>query len=245
LGFIRRHLNYANVVATTCLFLLLGGATAFAARELAANSVGTRQLRADAVTAAKIRDGAVAGSKLAVGSVSGDKLGSGSVTTDKLADGSVTAAKLAPELPGSGRVVARVRGAGPQTLFEGIPYTLSNPTYTQAAREDDLYVGAATVTIPAGCAPPRDVSLSIALDAVPGVSDDSRVVGAATVRDDGTGTVTRVLNFGAFNSRATSRLAPEQPVRHTLTISGSSSCGPDGEAFPVIESAGVDVIGVR
>jgi hypothetical protein len=50
----RSHLTYANVVASLCLFLLLGGGAAFAASQLPRNSVGTNQLKAGAVTAGKI-----------------------------------------------------------------------------------------------------------------------------------------------------------------------------------------------
>lgn len=53
MGFVRRHLTYANVVASLALFLALGGA-AFAASRLPRNSVGTGQLKAEAVTAGKI-----------------------------------------------------------------------------------------------------------------------------------------------------------------------------------------------
>jgi hypothetical protein len=53
MGFLRRHLNYANVVASLALFLALGGA-AFAATQLPRNSVGTGQLKPEAVTSGKI-----------------------------------------------------------------------------------------------------------------------------------------------------------------------------------------------
>jgi hypothetical protein len=52
-NFLRRHLTYANVVASLALFLALGGA-AFAATQLPRNSVGTGQLKPEAVTAGKI-----------------------------------------------------------------------------------------------------------------------------------------------------------------------------------------------
>jgi hypothetical protein len=52
-GFLRRHLTYANVAATLALFLALGGA-AYAATQLPRNSVGTAQLKREAVTAGKI-----------------------------------------------------------------------------------------------------------------------------------------------------------------------------------------------
>jgi hypothetical protein len=53
MGFVRRHLSYANVVASLALFLALGGA-AFAATQLPRNSVGTGQLKPEAVTSGKI-----------------------------------------------------------------------------------------------------------------------------------------------------------------------------------------------
>jgi hypothetical protein len=53
MSFLRRHLSYANVVASLALFLALGGA-AFAATQLPRNSVGTGQLKREAVTAGKI-----------------------------------------------------------------------------------------------------------------------------------------------------------------------------------------------
>jgi hypothetical protein len=67
-----QRLSYANVMSTIAVFLLLGGATAFAA--LGKHSVGAGQLKKNAVTAAKIRKNAV--------------------TTAKIKDHAVTAAKL-------------------------------------------------------------------------------------------------------------------------------------------------------
>jgi hypothetical protein len=53
------HLSYANVISTLCLFLLIAGGTAFAATQLAKNSVGTKQLQRNAVTGAKVKDGSL------------------------------------------------------------------------------------------------------------------------------------------------------------------------------------------
>ena len=47
-------LTYANVMVTLLAFLMLGGGAAYAATQLAENSVDTRQLRKDAVTAGKL-----------------------------------------------------------------------------------------------------------------------------------------------------------------------------------------------
>jgi hypothetical protein len=51
---LRGKLTYANVISTLCLFLVLGGASAFAATQLAKNSVGAKQLKKGAVTPAKL-----------------------------------------------------------------------------------------------------------------------------------------------------------------------------------------------
>jgi hypothetical protein len=58
-----RHLSYANVLSTLCLFILLGGG-AYAASNLPRNSVGTKQLKAAAVTGPKIKDGTITGAKI-------------------------------------------------------------------------------------------------------------------------------------------------------------------------------------
>lgn len=66
---IRGKLTYANVVSSLCLFLLLGGGAAFAAGQLAKNSVGTKQIKNGAVTGAKIKNGAVTGAKIDLRSI--------------------------------------------------------------------------------------------------------------------------------------------------------------------------------
>jgi hypothetical protein len=51
----RKHLTYANVIATLALFLALGGAS-YAAIKLPANSVGSRQIKDGAVSSADIKN---------------------------------------------------------------------------------------------------------------------------------------------------------------------------------------------
>jgi hypothetical protein len=77
---LRKHLTYSNVVATLCLFLLLGGATAIAAG-LAKNSVGSKQLKKNAVTAAKIKKNAVTTSKIKGDAVTGAKVNESTLGT--------------------------------------------------------------------------------------------------------------------------------------------------------------------
>lgn len=90
---IRRHVTYANVMSSFAVFLILGGATAFAAvkkvgpNEIKANSIKTGKIVKEAVTAGKIKNGAVIEAKI----------GDAAVTTNKLADNSVTAQKIAKD----------------------------------------------------------------------------------------------------------------------------------------------------
>jgi len=101
---IKPNLTYANVVSTLCLFLLLGGASALAATQLAKNSVGSKQLKKNAVLTAKIKNAAVTTAKLANGAVTSGKIGDAAVTTTKLADGAVTTTKLADKAVTSGKI---------------------------------------------------------------------------------------------------------------------------------------------
>jgi hypothetical protein len=47
---IRKRLTYANVMSSIAVFLILGGATAFAAKK-----IGSNQLKSNSVTTAKIK----------------------------------------------------------------------------------------------------------------------------------------------------------------------------------------------
>jgi hypothetical protein len=113
---IRKRLTYANAMSSIAVFLMLGGATAIAAKTvLPKNSVGPKQIKKNAVNGQKIVDGsvttaeladaAVTLAKLADNSVDGAKLVDGSVSTADLADASVTLAKLAANSVDSSKVV--------------------------------------------------------------------------------------------------------------------------------------------
>jgi hypothetical protein len=69
---IRQRLTYANVMSSIAVFLVLGGATAIAAKkigshQLKANSVTTAKIKKNAVTTAKIKNKAVNFTKIAAG----------------------------------------------------------------------------------------------------------------------------------------------------------------------------------
>jgi hypothetical protein len=99
---VRTRLTYANVMSSIAVFLVLGGATAFAAKkigsnELKGNSVTTAKIKKNAVTASKIKQSSITTAKIANGAVRNRKIATGSVDVTKLAAGFVapTAEKLA------------------------------------------------------------------------------------------------------------------------------------------------------
>jgi hypothetical protein len=65
---IKRHLTFANVVATLALFIALGGSS-YAAVRLSANSVGSRQIKRDAVKESEIAKSAVESEEVRNGSL--------------------------------------------------------------------------------------------------------------------------------------------------------------------------------
>jgi len=86
-------------MSSIAVFLVIGGATAFAA--LGKNTVGTKQLKKNAVTTQKIKNNAVTSPKIKNGSVTASKLaagavtiGAGSITSTQLANGAVNSEKL-------------------------------------------------------------------------------------------------------------------------------------------------------
>lgn len=97
---IRKRLTYANVMSSLAVFLILGGATAFAAvkkvgpNEIKANSIKTGKIVKEAVTAGKIKKNAVTESRIADGAVTTNKLADNAVTTSKIANDAVTGDKV-------------------------------------------------------------------------------------------------------------------------------------------------------
>jgi hypothetical protein len=62
----RRHLSYANVVSSLCLFLVIGG-SAYAASTLPRNSVGPDQIKTGAVRSSEVKDRSLRAKDFAVG----------------------------------------------------------------------------------------------------------------------------------------------------------------------------------
>jgi hypothetical protein len=100
---VRKRITYANVMSSIAVFLVLGGATAFAA--LGKNTVGTRELQRNSVKRGilarnsvypgKINLEAVKAGRIAKNAIARDRLRNGIVSTDKIQDLGVTGGKLA------------------------------------------------------------------------------------------------------------------------------------------------------
>jgi hypothetical protein len=75
---IRKRITYANVMSSIAVFLVIGGATAFAA--LGKNTVGPKQIKKNAVTTAKIKNNAVTTNKVKKNAVTGGKVKDGSLS---------------------------------------------------------------------------------------------------------------------------------------------------------------------
>jgi len=85
-------------MSSIAVFLILGGATAFAAKkigsnEIKGNSITTGKIKKEAVTKAKIKSNAVDSSKIADDAVTTAKIAANAVTTPKIANDAVTGDK--------------------------------------------------------------------------------------------------------------------------------------------------------
>jgi hypothetical protein len=128
---IRKRLTYANVMSSIAVFLILGGASAFAASQLGKNSVGTKQLKKNAVTAAKIKKNAVTNAKIKNNAVTGAKVQDGSLTGADInlgTVGTVPSAANANTVGGNSVVLINFQGSpvtGPTQILNLNGFTLT------------------------------------------------------------------------------------------------------------------------
>jgi len=133
---IRKRITYANVMSSLAVFLVLGGATAMAAKKkgnsittgkIKKNAITTSKIKKNAITTAKIRNGAVTGAKVNLGTL-------GTVPSANLANTANVANNLAGQTPfyirlgfgqaqtiashGSVSLVANCRQAGGNDIVE-------------------------------------------------------------------------------------------------------------------------------
>ncbi len=241
---IRKRLTYANVMSSIAVFLILGGATAFAAKK-----IGSNQLKSNSVTTAKIKANAVTTRKIKKNAVTTAKIKNAAVTGEKIAGNTITGANINAETTPFGRVVAKFRGSGnvpvstTSTTFTNYP--LNPTTYTQAAEENDSFVGAMNITFQSECelsAGFRRATAFVLLDSPnPAEPKNEQIVALGEVVDEGTGTVSKRLEIGPF---IFGRFEPGTPTPHTVSLVVQGFCK-TGTTGIVASSGAVDVIGTK
>jgi hypothetical protein len=241
-----RSLSYANVMSSIAVFLVVGGATAFAAgkigpHRLKANAVTTPKIKANAVTTRKIKKNAVTTNKIKDNAIKNSKLDDAAVTTSKLANGSVTGAKIDAATTPFGRIVQEARGTSPKALPEGAltVYPLSGNSYSQPAGRDDTYIGQIEVVIPASCSGVRKVTGGLLVDPVdPTAPTAEEFVATRNFTDTGTEPLTTRFSLGPAAS-----FQPTKATTHALYLAAVASCESGGGVTAT--SGGIDVIGTE
>ncbi len=234
MSFFRRHLTYANVMSTLLVFLVLGGATAFAAGQLGKNSVGSKQLKKNAVTTAKIKKNAVTKAKIKNGSVNGAKLADGSVSGSDINLGST---------PFS-RIIAKFRGTGSVSVGEEFAlYSLSSSTYTQGAEELNSYSGAINVSFSPSCTIPRSATAYILVDSQNPFEPSELDVVAAGIAQDKTGSSpNQRIELGPYLYLGT-KFEPGVDKTRNVSLIASLNCKTGTGA--TVSNGAVDVIGTK
>ena len=247
---IRSRLTYANVVSTIALFLVIGGATAIAAkvpkhsvgpRQIKANAVTTPKIKANAVTTRKIKKNAVATIKIRDNAVTNPKLDDDAVTTPKIAKEAVTGAKIDAASTPFGRIVHEARGTSTTALPDGTltVYPLGGNAYTQPAGQDDTYVGGLEVVIPASCTGTRTVTVGLLVDpADPELPKEAEFVAQRVIEDEGSEPLTAQISVGPAAA-----FQPSAPTNHSLYLAAKAECG--GGDGVTATSGGIDVVGTK
>ncbi len=247
---IRQRLTYANVVSTLALVLVVGGATAIAARvpkhsvgphQLKSNAVTTTKIKANAITTRKIKKNAVTAIKIKDKAIKNEKLEDGAVTTAKIADGSVTGPKIDAATTPFGRIAQEARGSSTKALPEGTltVYPLQPNTYTQPAGRDDTYIGQIEAVIPESCTGVRKVTAGLLVDPVdPTAPSAEEFVASRSFQDTGTDPLTARISIGPAVS-----FQPSKATTHSLYLAAVASCETGGGVTAT--SGGIDVIGTE
>ncbi len=110
---IRKRITYANVMSSIAVFLVLGGASAYAAKkigsnEIKGNSITTGKIKKNAITASKIKKNSIITAKIKNGAVTGPKINLGTL-------GTVPSANVA----NTANVANSLAGRTPISLFVG------------------------------------------------------------------------------------------------------------------------------
>ncbi|HEV7398958.1 MAG TPA: hypothetical protein VGN84_01690 [Solirubrobacterales bacterium] len=247
---IRQRLTYANVVSTLALILVVGGATAIAARvpkhsvgphQLKSNAVTTTKIKANAITTRKVKKNAITAIKIKDKAIKNEKLDDNAVTSAKIASNAVTGAKIDAATTPFGRIVQEARGSSTRALPKGTltVYPLQSNTYTQPAGRDDTYLGQLEVVIPESCSGTREITASLLVDPVdPTAPTEGEFIASRTLVDTDTDPLTARLSIGPAAS-----FQPAKATTHVLYLAAEASC--ETGSGVTATSGGIDVIGTE
>jgi len=195
---IRKRLTYANVTSSLALFLVLGGATAFAAQKIGAN-----ELKANAVKTGKIVKEAVTTSKLKNGSVTTPKLAKDAVTGEKANEstfGQVPSALNSTNAANADKVGGHAASCPANTtLIRGLCFdSVSNPAVsTVFAASDDCREKGGFLPTPMALRSTRDI-----LDLGNGAGSNNQYTDAFYL-EGGSGTTVIIEDSGGFDAVST------------------------------------------
>ena len=131
---IRKRLTYSNVMSSLAVFLVLGGASAYAAKK-----IGSNGLKSNSVTTAKIKKNAVTAAKIKQNAVTTAKIKNDAITTAKIKKGAVTGDKV--DLSTLGTVPSATSANVSNSLAGRTPFSL----FISAGTRDIATVGPFTV----------------------------------------------------------------------------------------------------
>jgi hypothetical protein len=233
-------------MSSIAVFLVLGGATAFAAgkigpHKLKANAVTTPKIKANAVTTRKIKKNAITAVKIKDKAIKNSKLEDNAVTATKIANGSVTGAKIDAATTPFGQIVQEARGSSTKALPQGVltVYPLQGNTYTQPAGRDDTYVSQFEVVIPTSCAGTRKITAGLLVDPVdPTAPTSDEFVASRDLVNTSTDPLTVRLSIGPAAS-----FQPAKATAHSLYLAAAADCETGGGVTAT--SGGIDVIGTE
>jgi hypothetical protein len=247
---IRQRLTYANVVSTLALILVVGGATAIAARvpkhsvgphQLKSNAVTTTKIKANAITTRKIKKNAITAVKIKDKAIKNEKLDDNAVTTAKIASNAVIGSKIDAATTPFGRIVQEARGSSTKALAKGTltVYPLQANAYTQPAGRDDAYIGKLEVVIPESCTGTREITAGLLVDPVDPTAPTAKEFAATrSFANTGADPLTTRLNIGPAAG-----FQPAKATTHTLYLAAEASC--ETGSGVTATSGGIDVIGTE
>jgi hypothetical protein len=160
---LRARATYANLVSTICLFVLLGGG-AYAASQLAKNSVGARQIKTNGVRTAEVKDGSLLAADFKLGQLPEGPRGPSGADGTARAFGVISDTGVVDSARSKGITVTKITGQAGAYCVRPDASTGIDPSKVRPIATADLATGAGSTHLaqistsnyyPAQC-PPAD-----------------------------------------------------------------------------------------